>query len=108
MVWAAGIKGNIPIGLDKALIVRGNRIKTDRQSRILGSNNIYVIGDLAYMETPKYPAGHPQVASVAIQQAELIYSNLKMQQKSVVSINGWNLNTGIKVQWLPWEGTLRW
>ena len=81
VVWAAGIKGNIPIGLDKALIVRGNRIKTDRQSRILGSNNIYVIGDLAYMETPKYPAGHPQVASVAIQQAELIYSNLKMQQK---------------------------
>ena len=30
VLWAAGIKGNIPDGVDKSLIARGNRIKVDR------------------------------------------------------------------------------
>ena len=76
VLWAAGIKGNIPDGVDKTLIARGNRIKVDRVNKVLGSTNIYVIGDLAYMETPKYPNGHPQVATVAIQQAKLLAGNL--------------------------------
>jgi NADH dehydrogenase len=77
VIWAAGVKGNVPEGVDKNLIVRGNRIKTDRQNRVLGYNNIYAIGDLAYMETPKYPRGHPQLAAAAIQQGELLADNLK-------------------------------
>ncbi|HEX6845762.1 MAG TPA: NAD(P)/FAD-dependent oxidoreductase [Chitinophagaceae bacterium] len=76
VLWAAGIKGNIPDGVDKSLIARGNRIKVDRVNRVTGSKNIYAIGDLAYMETPKYPHGHPQVATVAIQQAKLLAANL--------------------------------
>jgi NADH dehydrogenase len=76
VLWAAGIKGNIPDGVDKSLIARGNRIKVDRQNRVIGSQNIYAIGDLAYMETPKYTNGHPQVATVAIQQAKLLAENL--------------------------------
>jgi len=83
VIWAAGIKGNVPAGIDKNLIVRGNRIKTDRQCHVGGYNNIYAIGDLAYMETPKYPHGHPQVAPVAMQQAELLADNLKrIERKS--------------------------
>ena len=77
VLWAAGIKGNIPDGVDKSLMARGNRIKVDRLNRVIGSANIYAIGDLAYMETPKYPHGHPQVATVAIQQAKLLATNLK-------------------------------
>ena len=76
VLWAAGVKGNIPDGVDKNLIARGNRIKVDRQNRVIGSPNIYAIGDLAYMETPGYPNGHPQVATVAIQQAKLLAGNL--------------------------------
>ena len=76
VLWAAGIKGNIPGGVDKELIARGNRIKVDRFNRVQGHQNIYAIGDLAYMETPKYPNAHPQVATVAIQQAKLLSSNL--------------------------------
>ncbi len=83
VIWAAGIKGNVPEGIDKSLIVRGNRIKVDRHSKITGTNNIYVLGDLAYMETPKYPTGHPQVASVAIAQAETLAENLRrIERKS--------------------------
>ncbi|HKC37292.1 MAG TPA: FAD-dependent oxidoreductase, partial [Chitinophagaceae bacterium] len=76
VLWAAGVKGNIPDGVDKNLIARGNRIKVDRFNRVPGSQNIYAIGDLAYMETAKYPNGHPQVATVAIQQAKLLAGNL--------------------------------
>src|SRR6185503_3762712 len=77
VLWAAGIKGNIPDGVDKSLIARGNRIKVNRVNKVLGSANIYAIGDLAFMETPKYPNGHPQVATVAIQQAKLLAGNLR-------------------------------
>ena len=77
VIWAAGIKGNVPAGVDKDLIVRGNRIKVDRQCKVLNQPNIYAIGDLAYMETPKYPNGHPQVAPTAMQQAALVAKNLE-------------------------------
>lgn len=82
VIWAAGIKGNIPDGVDKSLIAKGNRVKVDGQCRVVGSPNIYAIGDLAYMETEEYPHGHPQVASVAIQQAKLLSKNLKRLLKS--------------------------
>lgn len=81
VIWAAGIKGNIPTGIDKSLIARGNRVKTDRYCRVIGYNNIYAIGDLAYMETPKYPNGHPQVAPVAMQQADLLAGNFKLIER---------------------------
>ena len=81
VVWAAGIKGNIPDGIDKGLVVRGNRIKTDRHCAVIGYNNIYALGDLAYMETPKYPNGHPQVAPVAMQQADLLAGNFKLIER---------------------------
>jgi NADH dehydrogenase len=83
VIWAAGIKGNIPGGIAKELIARGNRVKVDRMNRIEGFKNIYVIGDLAYMETPLYPNGHPQVAPVAMQQADMVAENLKrIERKS--------------------------
>jgi NADH dehydrogenase len=77
VIWAAGIKGNVPEGIDISLVVKGNRITVDRHSRVPNFSNIYVLGDLAYMQTPAYPNGHPQVASVAIQQAEILGENLK-------------------------------
>ena len=77
VIWAAGVTGALPPGLDKTLMVRGNRLMVDRYSRLKGSTNIYVIGDLAYMETPKYPKGHPQLAATAIQQGTALAKNLK-------------------------------
>ncbi|HEX6333084.1 MAG TPA: FAD-dependent oxidoreductase, partial [Flavisolibacter sp.] len=83
VIWAAGIRGNVPQGIDKELVVRGNRIKVDRRNRVPGMEDVYVLGDLAAMETPKWPNGHPQVASVAIQQADVLAENLKrMERKS--------------------------
>jgi NADH dehydrogenase len=81
VIWAAGIKGNIPAGIDSDLIARGNRIKTDKYCKIEGLENIYAIGDLAYLETEKFKSGLPQVAPVAIQQADLLAYNFKQKQK---------------------------
>ena len=83
VIWAAGIKGNVPQGISPELIVKGNRIKVDRFSKVQGFQNMYAIGDVAYMETPLYPHGHPQVASVAIAQGVLLAANLrKLEMKS--------------------------
>ncbi len=79
VIWAAGITGNVPAGIDASLIVKGNRIRVDRYNKIQGIENIYAIGDVAYMETPKYPHGHPQLANVAINQGKNLALNLKHQ-----------------------------
>jgi NADH:ubiquinone reductase (H+-translocating) len=77
VIWAAGITGNNIIGLSSLSIAPGNRIKVNRVNRVLGEENIFAVGDISYMETPKYPEGHPQVANVAINQAKLLAVNLK-------------------------------
>ncbi|MGZ5262720.1 MAG: NAD(P)/FAD-dependent oxidoreductase, partial [Kaistella sp.] len=74
VIWAAGVTGNIIDGLNPEVMVR-NRYKTDRFNRVEGYKNIYAIGDIAYMETPKYPQGHPQVANVAINQGKNLGKN---------------------------------
>jgi NADH dehydrogenase len=77
VIWAAGVTGTVPPGFDKSLIAKGNRLIVDRQMKLKGFDNIYVIGDLAYMETPKYPLGHPQLAATAIQQATVLAKNFR-------------------------------
>lgn len=75
VIWAAGVTGNVIEGLNPEAMVR-NRYKTDRYNRVLGYENIFAIGDIAYMETPKYPNGHPQVANVAINQGKNLGRNI--------------------------------
>lgn len=79
VIWAAGISGNVPAGIDASLIAKGNRIKVDRMNKVQGTENIYALGDIAYMETPLYPHGHPQLANVAINQAKTLAKNLLIQ-----------------------------
>jgi len=77
VIWAAGVKANEIEGIPAEAYGRARRLIVDRQNRIQGVDNIFAIGDLAYMETEKYPQAHPQVAQVAIQQANLLHRNLK-------------------------------
>lgn len=74
VIWAAGVTGNIIEGLTENSI-KNNRYIVDRYNKILGFDDIYAIGDIAYMETPKYPNGHPQVANVAINQGKNLAKN---------------------------------
>lgn len=77
LIWAAGVTGNYIDGLDPDVKMRGDRIKVDRYNRVLGTEDIFAIGDIAYMETPKYPNGHPQVANVANNQGKNLGKNLR-------------------------------
>jgi NADH:ubiquinone reductase (H+-translocating) len=82
VIWAAGIKGNVLPGIDATIIARGNRIKVNNHCLINGLTNIYAIGDVASVENDSaYPSGHPQVAPVAIQQADMLVNNFKLLQK---------------------------
>jgi NADH dehydrogenase len=76
LIWAAGVIANDVFGLDAATFGRGKRIVVDRTNKIEGYDSIFALGDLAYMETPLYPNGHPQVANVAINQAKNLAKNL--------------------------------
>ena len=77
MIWAAGVAGNVPHGIPKELIVRGNRIKVDIYNRVEGISNIFAIGDVSYMENKDFPKGHAQLANVAINQAKNLAGNIK-------------------------------
>ncbi len=76
MIWAAGIIGNVPVGIDADKLVRGNRIKVDQCNQVEGLNNVFALGDIAYMETAEFPKGHPQLANVAIEQSKNLVKNL--------------------------------
>jgi len=75
VIWAAGVIGNIINGLESKDIFK-NRYIVDRLNKIKHFDNIYALGDVAYMVTPKYPNGHPQVANVALNQAKTLGKNI--------------------------------
>jgi len=75
VIWAAGISGVTLDGIPKESYTRGNRLIVNRFNELTNNKNIYAIGDIAYMTTPKYTNGHPQVATVAIDQAKLLAKN---------------------------------
>jgi NADH dehydrogenase len=77
LIWAAGVTGNTIGGFPPEAITKTNRYIVDRFNKINGYENIYAIGDISYMETLKYPHGHPQVANVAINQGKNLAKNLK-------------------------------
>ena len=81
VVWAAGVTG-VPVpGIPQESIVRGNRIRVNRFHEVAGLEDVYALGDIAYMETPEYPQGHPQLANVATNQAKSLAYNLIQESK---------------------------
>jgi NADH dehydrogenase len=76
VIWSAGVMGVVPDGVSKESIERGNRIKVDTICRMVGSPNIFAIGDVAAMITDETPKGHPGVAQVAIQMGETTGKNI--------------------------------
>lgn len=81
VIWAAGVTG-VPVpGIPEESVVRGKRIRVDRFHRVDGLEDVYALGDIAYMETPEYPTGHPQLANVATSQARNLANNLLSELK---------------------------
>lgn len=76
MIWAAGVRGNSMPGIPEDTVHRSGRLITNGINAVQGLDEVYAIGDLAYMETKDFERGHPQVAQVAIQQADRLAQNL--------------------------------
>jgi NADH:ubiquinone reductase (H+-translocating) len=83
VIWAAGVVGNVIDGLKADSVIK-NRYIVNRQNRLQDYQNIYALGDVAYMETPKYPHAHPQVANVAINQARTLGWNLLHKEETPI------------------------
>lgn len=77
VIWAAGVIGNTLPGLPISAITFGNRLKVNRINKVAETKSIFAIGDIAYMKTPKYPKGHPQLANVAVNQGKNLAKNFK-------------------------------
>ncbi|WP_257667458.1 NAD(P)/FAD-dependent oxidoreductase [Parapedobacter tibetensis] len=76
VLWSAGVMGQFPSGIDRGSIVRGNRVRTDEECRVIGMEDVFAIGDVAAMITEDTPRGHPGVAPVAQQQGRLLAKNI--------------------------------
>ncbi len=72
LIWTAGVKGQLPRGIDNQSITRGNRLITNEYLLVEGYKNVFAIGDLAAQISSDTPRGHPQVAQVAIQQGRFL------------------------------------
>lgn len=79
LIWTAGVKGDLPKGIDQKHVVKGNRLKIDAYLKVEGQENIYAIGDIAALISEKTPKGHPQVAQAAIQQGKYLAHTLMNQ-----------------------------
>ncbi|MGV3641531.1 MAG: NAD(P)/FAD-dependent oxidoreductase, partial [Adhaeribacter sp.] len=78
LIWAAGVAGALVDGLPAESLERG-RILVNTFNQVQGFSDIYAIGDIAIMKSPKYPNGHPGVAQPAIQQGRHLAKNLERQ-----------------------------
>lgn len=77
VIWAAGVIANTIEGIPANTVFNGNRLKVDSYNKLDNCNDIFVVGDMALMKLKDYPKGHPQLASVANQQAANLAINFK-------------------------------
>lgn len=82
VIWAAGVRGNTIKGLPPEVVGGGNRLIVNDFNQVNGFENIFAIGDIALMQSEEYEYGHPQVAQVAIQQADNLADNFKASLKN--------------------------
>lgn len=82
VIWVSGVKASPMGGVPESSIGRGGRILTDRYNKVKGMEHVYAIGDQCLVEGDEdYPNGHPQLAQVAIQQAELLAKNILRMER---------------------------
>lgn len=83
LLWAAGIKANSVEGFPNKAIGAAGRVLVNEYSQTKFDEHIYVVGDQALMITEQNPKGDPQVAQVAIQQANYVAKNLERLRRNM-------------------------
>jgi len=79
LIWASGVVSQDVPGIPEESFGRGKRILVDQYNKVIGTDCIFAIGDIALeMSDSNFPNGHPQLAQVAIQQGSLLAKNLEL------------------------------
>lgn len=76
VIWSAGVQGARIEGMSEVAQAGSGRLTVNVFNMVKGYDNIFAIGDIAAMITDDMPKGHPQLAPIAIQQGQLLASNL--------------------------------
>ncbi len=76
MIWAAGVKGLPPEGIDPSILTPSQRINTNAYCQLDSAKEVYVIGDLNCIATDQFPRGYPQVAPLAVQQGKYVANHI--------------------------------
>ena len=86
VIWAAGVAGKYPEGIDANLTGRGNRIIVDEYLKMITYPSVYVPGDAGLIQSDTYSDGLPMLAAVAMQQGIYLgkYFNRLAKNKEVV------------------------
>lgn len=76
VIWTAGVKGSPIKGFPDEAITSGNRISVDEYNKVIGTHNIFAIGDVSANLTTENPKGLPMLAPVAQQQGTHLAKNI--------------------------------
>jgi len=76
VIWTAGVKGSPIEGLPEKSIIPGNRILVDEFNKVLNTDSVFAIGDVASCITEDNPRGLPMLAPVAQQQGKHLARNI--------------------------------
>ena len=71
LIYAAGVKADLPGGLDSAEWGRTGRLIVDGHFRVKGIKDVYVLGDAA-ARAEDFGGAHPMLAQPAIQQGKFL------------------------------------
>ena len=74
VVWTAGVKGDPAVARWGLPVARGGRVPVTPELHVPGRPEVYVAGDLAYLELDGAPL--PQVAQTALQQGKHVAENV--------------------------------
>lgn len=77
VIWTAGVKAALIDGLEDESITQSKRIKVDAFNQVVGTSNIFAIGDVCGYDTDENPKGLPMLAPVAQQHGKLLAKNLQ-------------------------------
>ena len=76
LIWTAGVNCESFNGIKPESVTFQNRLTVSELLKVNGEEDIYAIGDIAYLETPDFPKGLPMVAQTAIQQGKYLAKNI--------------------------------
>jgi len=82
VIWAAGITCEEIPGIPHDCLGGRNQIRINDKLEVIGLQDVYAIGDAAFLETKEMEYGHPQVAQVAIQMAKFLAKKFKKNAAS--------------------------